>query len=172
MRVLASGGTTMRAGPRLLLLCLAACAATAPAAAQFGAPAGWGLRLGVTDDPDQVVGGFHVSFGDVVPRLRLQPSLELGSGDDTTVLTLTLPVHYRVAVTPPWRPYFGGGLVLSSIERDPPRGGPDEEDEFDIGPVLVGGVEWPLAGGRDLLLELNLGGGESYDAKVVVGVTF
>jgi hypothetical protein len=134
------------------------------------APAGWGLRVGVADDPDQVVGGFHLSFGEIVPKLRLQPSLELGSGDDATVLTLTVPVHYRVQVAGALRPYFGGGLLLSSIGRDLPRG--RSEDEFDIGVTLVGGVERSLAGDHALLLELNLGGGEAYDAKVVVGVTF
>jgi len=161
----------MRAGLRCLLLALALFASAAlPAAGQTGAVQGWGLRAGVADDPDQVVGGFHLSFGDLVPRLRFQPSLELGSGDETSVLTLTLPGHYRVPVGGALEPYFGGALLLSSIDRDRPPGA--SEDDFDIGVALVGGLELSRAGDHGFLLEVHLGGGKAYDAKVVVGVTF
>lgn len=157
----------------LILLVLAA----PPAAAQAvdRDPLGfrsWGLRAGAASDPDQAMIGIHVDLGELVPDLRLQPSLELGAGDADTV-QLVVPVHYRFDVGGPFRPYAGGGLALSWIDygNDPPHRRRDRHD-FDIAPVAVGGVDVALASGHDLLVELQLGGGDAFDAKVMAGVTF
>ncbi len=114
----------MRAQPTRMLPILAILALAAwPAAAEEFGYQGWGVRLGVADDPDQGVAGLHLDLGEIVDRLRLAPNLELGLGDDHTILTLTIPVHYRFAVEAPVRPYAGGGLALGFVDRDlrPPR---------------------------------------------------
>lgn len=153
---------------------LLALAAALPAAAQDFGLRSWGLRGGASTDPDQVIVGAHFDLGEVVDRLRLQPSLEVGIGDDASSLQGLVPVHYRFATGGEWTPYAGGGLLLALIgyDDDHPRRrfGGDEED-FEIAPVAVGGLEW-ATGGRDLLVELQLGGGNAFDAKVVVGLTF
>lgn len=161
--------------PLLLAIFLLALAAAPPAAAQDFGLRGWGLRAGAASDPDQVIVGAHVDLGEVFDLLRLQPSLEVGLGDDASSLQGLVAVHYRFATGGDWTPYAGGGALLALIdyEDDHPRrrfGGDD--DDFDIAPVAVGGLEWSGAGGRDLLFELQLGGGNAFDAKVVVGVTF
>jgi hypothetical protein len=56
------------------------------AVAQDLGPRGWGLRAGAASDPDQVLFGVHVDLGEIVPALRLQPSLEVGAGDDLVTL--------------------------------------------------------------------------------------
>lgn len=169
--------TTGRATRVTFLLApfLLALAAAPPTAAQDVGLRGWGLRAGASSDPDQVVIGAHFDLGEVFDRLRLHPSLELGIGDDASSLQGLVPVHYRFATGGDWSPYAGGGVLLALIgyDDDHPRRrfGGDGED-FEIAPVAVGGVEWSASGGRDLLFELQLGGGDAFDAKVVVGMTF
>ena len=47
-----------------------------PAAAQDLAFRGWGLRAGVSDNPDQLVVGAQFNFGEVYRDVRFQPSVE------------------------------------------------------------------------------------------------
>lgn len=158
----------------LVVVFLLTLAAALPAAAQDLGPRGWGLRVGASSDPDQVLFGAHVDLGEVIDRLRLQPSLELGVGDDAVTLQGLVPVHYRFATGGEWTPYAGGGVLLALVDygdEHSDRSRRDEED-FVIAPVAVGGLEWSRSGGRDLLFELQLGGGDAFDAKVVVGLTF
>lgn len=141
----------------------------APAAAQDIAFRGWGLRAGVSDDPDQVIVGAQANFGEFIPRLRLQPNVELGFGDDHEILSLAAPVHYRFPIDAGVTLYGGGGIVLGLDREDRPRGG--TESEFLISPLLAGGVEWPAASG-DLFVELNLIGGDLPNAKLLLGWMF
>ena len=57
---------------------------------QFGYQ-GWGVRAGLSNDVDQVVGGAQFNLGDVVTQLRFQPDVQLGLGDDVTTLYGTAP---------------------------------------------------------------------------------
>jgi hypothetical protein len=159
--------------PTCLLLLLAAVAA--PAAAQHLGVATAGLRAGLGDDPHQVVFGFAVDLGEVAPRLRLQPSLDLATGDDGFgSVGLLVPVHYRFPPLGALNPYAGGGLQVAYLDpgdNAPGAGGND----FDIAPVAVGGFDFPLGRGtglQRLSVELELGGGSGYDARVVFGVMF
>lgn len=140
-----------------------------PAAAEMGFY-GWGPRIGGGDDPDQFLVGVHQDLGEFVTNLRFQPSLDLGIGGDDTVVSLAVPVHYRFPGHSSATPYVGGGLLLAWIDRDRPRRGDDSE--FEIAPVLAGGVEWPVGESGDLLLEIQIPGGDAHDAKVFVGWIF
>lgn len=164
----------MRARAFALATLLLALAAAPSAAAQGLGLRSWGLRAGAASDPDQAIVGVHFDLGDLFEALRLQPSLELGAGDDALTIQGLVPVHYRFAGGGEWTPYAGGGVLLALIDHDddgPRRRGDDEED-FEIAPVAVGGVEWARPAGGELLFELQLGGGEAFDAKVVVGWSF
>ncbi len=153
---------------RVLVLCFLVSAA--PVAAEMGF-FGWGPRLGVSDDPDQFVVGIHQDFGELVENLRFQPSLDVGFGDDHTILSAALPVHFRFPGRSGATPYVGGGLLLAWIDRDRPgRGGGDSD--FEIAPLLAGGVEWRLRRTADVLLEIQIPGGDAQDAKLIVGWMF
>jgi len=147
------------------LICLLAC--SAPALAEFGFY-GWGFRLGAGDDPDQILVGVHQDLGEIVENLRFQPSLDVGIGDDHTLVSGVLPVHYRFSSRSGATPYLGGGLLLAWIDRDRPGRGESDSD-FEIAPLLVGGIEWRLKRTSDLLFELQLPGGDGHDAKLLVG---
>lgn len=157
-----------RAAVLLVLLALA----PTPAAAQDIAFRGWGLRAGVADDPDQVVLGAQFNFGEFIENLRFQPNVEVGFGDDANILSVALPVHYRYAASRSLTLYGGGGLALGLIDQDDDdRRRDDDGSEFDISPMLAGGLEWPV-GRQQLSLELNVAGGDFPRAKLVVGWMF
>ena len=151
--------------PWALAICLLAC--SGPALAEMGFY-GWGPRLGVGDDPDQILIGIHQDFGELVENLRFQPSLDVGLGDDHSLVSGVLPVHWRFPSGSNATPYIGGGLLLAWIDRDSPRRRGDDSD-FEIAPLFVAGIEWPARRSADILLELQLPGGDAHDAKLLVG---
>ena len=55
---------------------------------------GWGPRVGLASDPDQVIGGAHIDFGEFAKNVRFVPNAELGIGDDVFIVSVTAPVHY------------------------------------------------------------------------------
>jgi opacity protein-like surface antigen len=166
--------------PRLLPVVLVAIAVTAPGLADTGTAAvgteigwrGWGPRIGVTDDPDQIVGGVHFDLGEFVPRLRFQPDVQLGFGDDATTLFATVPVHYRFNVNRDFTPYVGGGIAFGFVDRDLPPTSNGDDTEFEAGFRTTGGLDWSLRSGRSFLVELSLGFGDVQDVQIVAGWTF
>jgi opacity protein-like surface antigen len=132
----------------------------------------WGVRLGVTDDSDQVVGGAHVNCGEPFNNVRLQPDLQLGSGDDHTTIYGTVPLYYRFDIASRMTPYAGGGLALGYVDVDLPEGSNGDDSSFEVGGRATGGLEWPRAGGRAFFVELSLGFGDVHDATVLAAWTF
>ena len=124
---------------------------------------GWGLRAGLTTDPDQAVVGVQFDFGEFRPNLRFQPDVQAGFGDDVTTLYITAPVYYRFDAQEKFTPYAGGGIALGLGEPSSLSGGPS----FEIGARATGGLEWNLSGGGEFAVELSLGIGDIHDAQVV-----
>lgn len=159
----------MRRGLRaLLLLALPALsAAAAPAAAQDLGYRGWGLRGGVSDDPDQLVVGAQLDLGEFLPDLAFRPHLDLGVGDDATVVTLGLPVLYRLPVEGSFTLYGGGGVAVGLVDFDEEEGRRnDDGTEVEIAPMLAAGIEWPV--GRSTLgVELDAAGGDLPGLKLL-----
>src|SRR5262245_66133326 len=98
----------MRRGlARIALVAIVALAACTVASADIGYH-GWGPRVGVADDPDQVVAGVHWDLGEFVPNLRFEPSAEIGIGDHDTALLGHLIVAWYFTPHPKVRHYPGG----------------------------------------------------------------
>ena len=128
----------------------------------------WGVRVGVASDADQVVGGAHVNFGEVVNHLRFQPDLQLGSGDDVTTLYGTAPLYYRFApFGSGMTPYAGGGLAVGWVDYDAPPGFEEDDSDVEVGGKATGGLEWERRGGQAMAVELSLGFGDVHDVQVV-----
>jgi len=155
---------------RRILIGLALLALAVPASAQQLGYYGVGPRVGVTSDPDQVMGGMQFNFGDFVPRLRFQPNFEVGIGDDHTIITVTAPVHYRFKVDANLVPYAGGGITLGWVDHELDNG--DDDSDFEIAAKAVGGLEWPLKGNKQFFTELTVGFGDIQDVEVLVGWMF
>ena len=61
---------------------------------------GWGARVGLSSDPDQGYGGVHFNLGEFAKNVRFRPSVELGFGDDQTLLQVLAEVHYVFSNVP------------------------------------------------------------------------
>jgi opacity protein-like surface antigen len=132
---------------------------------------GWGPRVGLTMDPDQVHVGMHMDYGVFGPRVRFQPNVEAGFGDNLTLIAFNFEAAYRFRDRwDAWTPYLGGGLGLNWVNWDSGYGNGDSDT--DIGASLLGGIERGLKNGNRFFLEAKLGLADSPDAKFTAGWTF
>lgn len=166
---------------RASLLFMTLLVSVLPAAAADMGLRGWGLRAGLASDPDQLLLGAHWDLGDIAPQLRMVPNVQLGIGDDATVLEGTLPVHYVFGkVDAGFAPYVGAGLAVAWIDVDHDDNGNGNDDFFDdgddsdveLGAKVLGGLEWGMKSGNKFFVELNLGIGDLHDFQAVAGWTF
>jgi hypothetical protein len=156
-----------RVGMLLVLAGWLAASAPCPAAAKVGV----GPRVGVTMDPDQIHFGLHLDAGNFSPRVRFQPNLEVGIGDDRTLFAFNFEAAYRFRENwDVWTPYAGGGVGINVVNFDDDIGGDDSDT--DVGLNLLGGIEKGTGGGDRFFLELKLGLVDSPDFKITVGWTF
>jgi hypothetical protein len=132
---------------------------------------GWGVRVGVADDPDQVVAGVQFDLGEIARRLFFRPDLELGVGDDHLVLAATAPVHYHFDTQTAFRPYAGGGISVGGIDHDHPHRRADDT-EFEVAAKAIGGLGWELRGGVEFSIELDLVLGDLHDVELLAGWRF
>lgn len=128
-----------------------------------------GIRGGLTIGPDQVHAGLHVNAGQFAPKVRFQPSFEIGFGSDRVVGTINIDALYTFEPRS-WVPYLGGGLGVSFIHRDSGREAGDGNFDVGAGLNLIGGFEWGEA--SKYLLEARVGVGGIPDFKLTVGLNF
>lgn len=146
----------------------------APAVAGAQTLEGFGPRLGFSVDPDQIVLGGQLSVGGFDPEWTFDPSLELGFGDDVTVIAFNLDAYYHMRLRDSdWRPYAGGGIGIANISFDLP---PPLEDESDteVGLDLVLGFQVPRGETQRWFGELRfwLGDSDLPGIKLIGGVNF
>lgn len=157
---------------RVLVVFAALLAAPAAfAAAQDFGYQGFGFRVGLSVDPDQAYAGVHWDIGSPSSNLRIRPNLELGFGDDVTLLAANGEVDWYFRQQGDWLPYAGGALSLNFIKLQDVPAWVDDSD-VDLGGYVLGGLETPLQGDRKFLMEVKIGFSDSPDLKVGVGWTF
>ena len=143
---------------RLSFLLVALFVLASPAAAQDG-----GLRGGLTVDPDQFYFGGHLETPPLVDRLYFRPNVEVGFGDDLTLIAANMEFVYKFPSRGSWAIYAGGGPALNVYMVD------DADDsDTDAGLNLLVGVE----SARGLFFEFKMGVVDSPDFKFGVGWTF
>jgi len=155
----------------LMALTLAASAARADEESGAGTDIGfrgWGPRVGVSIDPDQVHFGAHLDFGNFAQHVRFQPNIEVGVGDDLTLITVNAEAAYRFSARwESWTPYLGGGLGANVRNYD---NGNDTNTE--VGVNLLGGIDRGLSRGDRFFIEGKFSLNDVPDAKVTIGWTF
>ncbi|MFO7652825.1 MAG: hypothetical protein R6X25_03280 [Candidatus Krumholzibacteriia bacterium] len=128
-----------------------------------------GARLGYTHDDglDQFHVGGHARVAEFTRNVFLQPSVELGFGDDATLLAFNGDLFYDFTefATSQWTFYAGGGIVLSYFER----GG---FDDWNFGLDLAGGAGYHVSPGTRVFGEIRIGLEDTPDLKLTAGVTF
>jgi len=153
-------------------------------ALSFGAEMGfrsWGPRVGVSSDPDQIVGGVQFDLGEFADHVRFQPSAEIGLGDHVRTIQANIMVAYYFPVKASVTPYAGGSISAAFYDFSSDcRGfgnsffgrGRCDGNKTEIGPVAVGGIETTLSGKSRFLAELQLGFGDLPTAKLIAGWQF
>jgi hypothetical protein len=130
---------------------------SAPAFAQDG-----GIRGGISVDPDQFYFGGHLETSPLIDRLYFRPNVEVGFGDNLTLIAANMEFVYKFTTRRPWNIYAGGGPALNILI---PEGG---DSDTDAGLNLLVGVEQA----RGLFFEFKLGAIDSPDFKFGVGYTW
>lgn len=130
---------------------------------------GFGVRAGVSIDPDQFHFGGHYDVGAIATNLRLVPNIEIGLGNDVTLICLNGDLLYDFPDTP-WS--VGGELGVNIAKYDFPAGYVGDDSDTNIGLSAVGDYRLTLNSGKTLLLEAKLGISDSPDFKFTVGWNF
>jgi opacity protein-like surface antigen len=130
---------------------------------------GWGVRFGLSDDPNQLVVGAQYDFGEITNGVHFEPNIELGFGDDHTILSATAACHYHFMDIERVRPYAGAGVALAFVDIDHAS---SNDSEFEIAVKAIGGVMWPLKQKRDFFVELNLNFGDIQETQLMAGWRF
>jgi len=132
--------------------------AVTPAQAQVNA----GVQAGLSLDPDQFYFGGHIETTPLVDRLRFRPSVDIGIGDDGTLVAGNFDFTYTFPASQPWSLYVGAGPTINWYDFD--DSGSDTEGGFNF---IIG------AKNRErLFFELKVGMEGSPDLKFGVGYTF
>jgi len=133
----------------------------APARAQAHA----GVRAGVSVDPDQFFFGGHVETAPVADHLTFRPNVEIGVGDDVTLIALNFEFAYWLQMrrSHPWSVYVGAGPAANIYSFNRGRGSDVE-----------GGLNFFIgAQHRDgLFTEFKVGALDSPSVKFTVGYAF
>ena len=141
----------------LIVASVAVLGITVPASAQSV-----GVRAGASGSPDQFYVGAHAEAGPVVEDLLFRPNLEIGIGNDITLVAVNLEFVYPFPLgDTEWRFYPGAGPALNIYrfnERTKTEGG------FNI---LLG-----LEHEDGFMLELKVGALDSPDVKFGIGYTW
>jgi hypothetical protein len=141
---------------RLSFLLVALFVIAGPAAAQDA-----GIRGGLSVDPDQGYFGAHLETSPLVDRLHFRPNVEVGFGDDITLIAANMEFVYKFPRRGSWGIYAGGGPALNVYARD-------DDSNTEAGLNLLVGVE----NSRGLFFEFKVGAIDSPDFKFGVGWTF
>jgi hypothetical protein len=144
---------------RVSAVLLFAALVTTPAAAQMDG----GVRTGVSVNPDQFYIGVHLETEPLIDRLSFRPNLEVGLGDNRTLVAINPEFIYRFRTGPrPWGIYAGGGPAINVIRFNGRR------TETEAGLNALFGLEH-----RDgLFFEFKVGGFDSPELKFGVGYTW
>jgi len=160
---------------RMILIAAALVVALGPAPALAGPDTdigfrGWGPRVGLSIDPDQIHFGAHLDFGNFARHIRFQPNVELGFGDHVNLYTVNAEAAYRFSSRwDVWTPYLGGGIGANIKDYD---NGKNDSAETDLGVNLLGGIEKGLSNGDRFFIEGKFSLNDVPDVKATVGWTF
>ncbi len=153
----------------LALIALTAVTATAGVEA-------FGVRGGLGSSPDQIILGGHAQVYDLSPEAKIIPNIELGFGDDISIYSFDVAVHYSFLSSNMngFTPYAGGELGFNKWSQDFEfLGTTVSVDESKMVINGVAGIKKKLNDRQELSFELKLGLSDfAHDFKILAGLTF
>jgi hypothetical protein len=127
---------------------------------------GVGVRAGVSADPAQFYFGGHAAFGPVVDKLWFRPNIEVGVGNNLTLIALNAEFTYWVPLRKdPWNVYLGGGPAANIFSFGGVR---NRNTDVQPGFNFVMGI----AQRTGLFSEIKIGAIDSPSFKFGIGYTF
>lgn len=164
--------------------CLAAALCVAlmlPGGVRAGVIEGWGPRAGFSARPDQFVVGLHVDLRPLAKNLRLRPNIDVGLGENATMITLNPDLVYAVPIEGAGAFLFGGTLSLVHANTDASRTYKDgsgnehvltvDNDTTELGVAACAGFRFSTS--DPIFIDAKFGIADKYpDLKVVVGFSF
>lgn len=132
----------------------------------------YGPHVGFSSGPDQFVIGGQLLMREVAPRLDFVPGVDLGFGDNSTLVSINGDLRYRLDTGTTWQPYVGGGVGLHFISVN--NNGPFGQDNSDTraGGHLLFGADVANRNRSRFFLELKLGFSDAPDLKALAGWSF
>ena len=124
-----------------------------------------GIRGGISVDPDQFYFGGHLETSPLIDRLHFRPNVEVGFGDDLTLIAANMEFVYKFTLSRAWNLYAGGGPALNVYMFDTDG---DDGSDTDAGVNILVGVEQS----NGLFFEFKVGAIDSPDFKFGVGYTW
>lgn len=152
----------------LRALALLAVLPVTSSAAPFAA---FGPHLGFSSGPNQFVVGGQLQWVDVAPELDFVPSVDLGIGDNTTLVSLNGDFHYRLDTRTQWQPYVGGGVGIHFFSYDNVGPGVDRSATR-AGGQFIAGADVETKNRSRFFAELKVGFADSPDFKAMAGWSF
>jgi len=122
-----------------------------------------GVRGGISVDPDQFYFGGHLETSPLVDRLYFRPNLEVGIGDDLTLIAANMEFVYKFTRSRGLNLYAGAGPALNIFMFDE-----SDDAETEAGFNILVGAETP----KGLFFEFKIGTIDSPDFKFGVGYTW
>jgi hypothetical protein len=122
-----------------------------------------GIRGGISIDPDQFYFGGHLETSPLVDRLYFRPNLEVGIGDELTLIGANMEFVYKFTRNRGLNLYAGAGPALNIIMPDG-----EGDNETEAGFNILVGAETP----KGLFFEFKIGTIDSPDFKFGVGYTW
>lgn len=120
-----------------------------------------GVRAGASVEPDQFYFGGHLETGPIADRLRFRPNVEVGVGNDLTVMAFNVELAYHFRSQYDWHFYAGGGPALNVVDS------PSDTTAAGGVNAMVG-----VAHDRGLFFEFKVGFIDSPNVKIGVGYSF
>ena len=117
-----------------------------------------GVRAGASANPDQFYFGAHGETPALIDKLHFRPNVEIGVGNNITLVAFNIEFAYHIPTGPNWYTYAGAGPALNMIRF---RGNTNSEGGFN----LLLGVQHTSG----LFAEIKAGLADSPDFKVGVG---
>jgi hypothetical protein len=124
-----------------------------------------GIRGGISIDPDQFYFGGHLETSPLIDRLYFRPNLEVGIGDDLTLIGANMEFVYKFTRNRGLNLYAGAGPALNILMFE---GEGDDDTETEAGFNILVGAETP----KGLFFEFKIGAIDSPDFKFGVGYTW
>ena len=125
-----------------------------------------GVRAGFTDwgRADQIHLGLDARMGELFPSVEFTPNLELGLGDDATILSINGDLAYQFTelVTSPWGMYGGGALSFHYLDFN-------NNNDTDLGLNALFGFTKVFTNGHLGRAEVRFGIMDSPDFKLTFG---